>query len=278
MGTITPHYEVLALRYATTGPERRGAENFIAPPRDLHDAAMPLDYYVWAIRGEGRTIVVDTGFGAQAATRRGRTLLHDPVELLGRAGIAAQDVNDVVLTHLHYDHAGRLEAFTAATFHLQDREMAYATGRYVRHAHIRAPFESDDVIAAVRLVYEGRMHFYDGDATLCPGVTLHRIGGHSDGLQVVRVTTARGPIVLASDAFHFSQNRLRRSPFPIVLHVGDMLEGHQKCEDLAGGDESRLIPGHDPEVLLRWPPIAEDCPDIVRVDLAPLAPIAMSSY
>lgn len=265
----TPHYQVLALRYATTGPERRGSENFIAPPAELHDMSMPLDYFVWAIRGEHRTIVVDTGFGKVAALRRGRQLLHDPVDLLARAGVQADEVEHVVLTHLHYDHAGRLDAFPSATFHLQDREMAYATGRYIGHDHIRAPFEVNDITEAVRLVYGGRMRFHDGDSTLFPGITLHRIGGHSDGLQVVRVNTARGPLVLAADAFHFSQNRLRRSPFPIVLHVGEMLEGHRKCEELAAHDESLLVPGHDPDVLKRWPAIADDCPDIVRVDLQP---------
>ncbi|PXW54188.1 glyoxylase-like metal-dependent hydrolase (beta-lactamase superfamily II) [Chelatococcus asaccharovorans] len=266
----TLHYEVFAFRYATTGPQRRGAENFIAPPADLHDMSMPLDYYIWAIRGAGRTVVVDTGFGVEAAARRGRQLLHDPVDLLRIAGIEAETVQDVVLTHMHYDHAGRLDAFPSATFHLQEREMSFATGKYVCHAHIRAPFDVDDVTAAVRLVYGGRMRFHNGDATLLPGITLHRIGGHSDGLQVVRVETLRGPLVLASDAFHFSQNRLRREPFPIVLHIGDMLEGHRMCEQLAGFDESLLIPGHDPDVLRRWPALTPACRDIVRIDVAPL--------
>jgi len=273
-----PDYEVFALRYATTDPERRAAENFIAPPADLHDAAMPLAYYVWAIRGGGQIVVVDTGFGAEAADRRGRRLLHRPVDLLAKAGMEAASVQHVVLTHLHYDHAGGLDAFPTATFHLQDREMAYATGRYICHPHIRAPFDVGDVTAAVELAYGGRVRFHDGEATLLPGITLHRIGGHSDGLQVVRVMTRRGPLVLASDAFHFSKNRLLGSPFPIVLHVGEMLQGFRTCEELAGGDESLLVPGHDPDVLTRWPRLDADCPDIVRLDLPPISLSSISSY
>lgn len=273
--TGIPDYQVLALRYATTGPGRARHENFL-PGMDLHEGPMPLDYYVWAIRGGGREIVVDTGFGPEAAARRGRALLHDPVDLLARAGIDAAAVTDVVVTHLHYDHAGRLDAFPNATVHLQDAEMAYATGRYVTHKAIRLPFEVDDVTTAVRLVYAGQVRFHDGDATLAPGITLHRIGGHSAGLQVVRIVTPRGPLVLASDAFHFSENRLRGAPFPIVLHLGGMLEGYRRCEDLAGGDADLLIPGHDPEVRLRWPPLSPDLPDVVRLDLPPIAPA--SSY
>ncbi|MCO5162671.1 MAG: N-acyl homoserine lactonase family protein [Mesorhizobium sp.] len=266
---MNPTYEVLAVRYATTAPDRPRRENFM-PGMDLHDAPMPLDYYVWVIRGHGRLVVVDTGFGKDAAKERHRTLLHEPAALLKRAGIDAAAVPDVVLTHLHYDHAGSLEVFEAATFHLQDEEMRYATGRPMCHACLRAPFNVRDVLQAVGLVHSGRVRFHDGVAELYPGISLHRVGGHTGGLQVVRVATDRGPLVLASDAFHFTENRLRRAPFPIVYHVGEMLEGYRRCEELAGGREDLLIPGHDPGVRERWPELIPGFADIVRLDLPPL--------
>jgi glyoxylase-like metal-dependent hydrolase (beta-lactamase superfamily II) len=263
-----PNYEILALRYATTAPDRPRRENFF-PGSELHDGAMPLDYYLWAIRWNGGTVVVDTGFAAEAARTRKRNLIHDPVDLLRSAGIDAAEVEHVVLTHLHYDHAGRLDAFPKATFHLQDAEMAFATGRPVCHTCLRAPFEVRDVQEAVGLVYRGRVRFHSGDEEIFPGVSLHHIGGHSGGLQVVRVQTARGPLVLASDAFHFNENRIRRAPFPIVADVTAMLEGFRRCEELAGGDPSLLIAGHDPEVARCWPPLKPGLPDIVRLDLPP---------
>lgn len=266
----TAGYEALALRYATSAPGRRRHENFL-PGMDLHDGPMPLDYFVWAVRGLGRVVVVDTGFGEEAARQRRRTLLHDPVDLLARVGIDAGAVTDVILTHLHYDHAGRLDAFPNAVFHVQDDEMAFATGRYACHACLRAPYEAEDVVAMVRLIYGGRVRFHRGDVELFPGIELCRIGGHSGGLQAVRVATRRGPLVLASDAFHFDENRLRRVPFPIVFNVGEMLEGHARCEALAGNDAGLLVPGHDPEVLRRWPRVSADDGDIVRVSDAPIA-------
>lgn len=263
-----PGYEVLALRYATTDPGRPRRENFF-PGMDLHDGAMPLDYYVWAIRGVGRCVIVDTGFGVEAASARQRVLLHKPTDLLRRAGIDPAEVSDVILTHLHYDHAGNLGSFPKARFHLQEDEMRFATGRNMCHACLKAPFECRDVTQAVELVFDGRIIFYDGDAEIFPGIEVFRIGGHSGGLQIVRVATARGKLVLASDAFHFNENRLRRAPFPIVYNIGDMLDGFERCEKLTGGDPDLLIPGHDPEVRLRWPSLSADMPDIVRLDLAP---------
>lgn len=259
-------YEVFALRYGTSGPRMR-RDNFIST--DLHDAPMPMDYFLWVIRDAARTIVVDTGFSLAAARQRGRIMVEDPVSLLARLGIAAATVTDVVLTHLHYDHAGNLDAFPAATFHLQDAEMAYATGRFVCHHCLAQPFDVEDVVKMVRNAYLDRVRFHDGEAQLVPGITLHRVGGHTGGLQIVRVQTRRGWLVLGSDAFHFSENRLRRSPFPLVFHIGEMLEGFRTCERLADG-EDLIIPGHDPDVLTRWPRALADCANIVRVDLAPV--------
>lgn len=262
-----PMYEVLALRYATQA-DRAASANLMMP--DDHASPMPLDYFVWAIRGGGRSIVVDTGFGPAAAARRGRTLMRSPAAALAAAGVDPATVADVVLTHLHYDHAGCLDAFPAATFHLQDKEMAYSTGRPMCHRALRLPVDLDDVLSAVRHVFADRVRFHDGTAALAPGVTLHLVGGHSGGLQVVRVRTARGWVVLASDAAHYWANIRTRNPFPLVADVLAMAEGWRACEALADGPD-HVIPGHDPLVLARFP-AAPGLVDTVRVDLPPVDP------
>jgi glyoxylase-like metal-dependent hydrolase (beta-lactamase superfamily II) len=102
MNEAPPRYEVYALRYATLA--RRRQEAFIA--YDPHDGPMPVDYFVWVIRNAERTVLVDTGFSAEAAACRQRDYLCDPIAAIGRLGIATTDVRDVIITHLHYDHAG----------------------------------------------------------------------------------------------------------------------------------------------------------------------------
>jgi glyoxylase-like metal-dependent hydrolase (beta-lactamase superfamily II) len=246
-------YEVYAIKYAHH--PRRASENFIGGPlgADAHDGPMPLDYFVWLVRGEGREVVVDTGFSAAMAAKRGRQHLRCPAEGLGLLGVDAAAVRDVVLTHLHYDHVGNFELFPAATFHLQDLEMRYATGRYMCHEYFRAAFEAEDVVGMVRRVYEGRVRFHDGDAELAPGLSLHLIGGHTMGLQVVRVATRRGALVLASDASHLYANMEEARPFPIVWSVADMVDGYARLRSLAQSP-GHVIPGHDPLVLERYPP------------------------
>lgn len=134
-----PMHEVFAIRYARH--ERTASANFINPPGDPA-AAMPLDYFVWLIRSpQGRNVVVDTGFGPEAAARRGRRLMRSPVEALARLGVDASKVEDVVVTHLHCGHAGNIAEFPAARFWLQSREMDFSTGKYMCHAFFRLAYD-----------------------------------------------------------------------------------------------------------------------------------------
>jgi glyoxylase-like metal-dependent hydrolase (beta-lactamase superfamily II) len=243
-----PVYEVFALKYAHHA--RRAAENFIAG--DPHDGPMPLDYFVWLIRGAGREIVVDTGFSAAVAVKRGRDHLRCPTAALKLMGVDARAVKDVVVTHLHYDHVGNFDLFPAATLHLQELEMRYATGRYMCTECFRGAFDVEDIVGMVRRVYEGRVRFHEGDSALAPGISLHLIGGHTMGLQVVRVATRRGWLVLASDASHFYANMEQARPFPIVWSVADMIDGYERMRGLAASRE-HIIPGHDPLVMERYP-------------------------
>ena len=258
-------YEIYAVRYAHHA--RKASENFLGG--DPHDGPMPIDYFVWAIVGETRTFVVDTGFNMDMARKRKRELLRTPAEGLKMIGIEPSQVRDVIVTHMHYDHAGCLDQFPEARYHVQDREMAFCSGRHMCHEVGRFPFEASDVASMIYKVFEGRVAFHDGDDELAPGVTLHHIGGHSMGLQVVRVRTRRGWVVVASDASHFYANMEQGRPYPILYNVGEMLEGFNTIRRLAESPR-HVIPGHDPLVLKRYPAAKAGLEGIVaRLDADP---------
>lgn len=260
-------WEVYAVKYATSA-ERMRRENFITPP-DLHDGPMPIDYFVWAVTDGTRTFVVDTGFDATEARARGRTLLRTAAEGLGTIGINAATVEDVIVTHLHYDHAGGHEQFPAARYHLQEIEMHYATGKHMCSHALNHPFTADHVAEMVRRVFDGRVSFVDGERQLAPGLSVHLVGGHSMGLQVVRVRTQRGWVVLASDASHYYENMEAGAPFPIVFNVGDMVRGWETLKALASSP-AHIVPGHDPAVLDRYPAVSAGLAGIaVRLDVEP---------
>ena len=260
-------HEVYAIRYAHH--DRPSSENYMRG--DLHDVIEPLAYFVWAIVGPHGTFIVDTGFGADMAAKRGRKLLRPVVDGLKALNIAADEVKDVIVTHLHYDHCGNHDAFPRARYHLQDIEMAYATGRCMCHPELKIPFEEDDVVAMVRKVFAGRVVFHDGDDEIAPGITVHHIGGHSKGLQAVRVKTARGDVVLASDAIHLYEHLETDKVFPITYNAEDAVKGYAKLRKLAPSLK-HIVPGHDPKVLERYPsPNAALKGWVARLDVEPSA-------
>ncbi len=260
--------EIYAVRYAHHDG-RSAAHNFIGG--DPHQSSEPLDFYVWAIKGAQGTIVVDTGFDEAMASKRSRTVLRPVAEGLRTIGIAPDEVSDVIISHLHYDHAGNYDLFPRARYHLQDCEMAFATGRCMCDTTLRVAFEADDVSAMVRKVFSDRVTFHDGEGTVAPGVTVHHIGGHSKGLQCVRVETERGAVVLASDASHLYAHLDQNRIFPIVYNAGNVVAGYGKLKALAASDR-HIIPGHDSKVLERYPaPTTALQGWIARLDVEPRA-------
>lgn len=261
---MSEHYEILGVKYARHANRTR-FDNFMSA--DDHANPQPIDYFVWVIRNANRTILLDTGFDHAEAANRGRVIDVEPIEALGRIGIAAERIETVIISHLHYDHAGTLDRFPAARFHIQQAEAAYATGPCMCDEAMRKPFSVDHVCSFVKKVYSGRVQFHDGDGEVAPGVTVHRAGGHTKGLQCVRVATASGHVVLASDATHLYENFEKRKPFSITIDVEQTLRSYTLLEKLATS-RAHIVPGHDPLVLDRYPAWKSETQGVVhRLDV-----------
>ena len=261
----TPEYEVFALRYAMR--DARRSDHFIGG--DPHDGPMPMDYFVWVIRNADRAIIVDSGFTAEVAAKRKRTFLRDPIDALSLLDVKIEDVKDVVLTHLHYDHVGNFHRFPNAEFHLQEPDLHFAVGRHMRYPHMSHSFEVEDVVGIVRMNYQQRVRLHNGIVDLAPGITLHPAPGHSAGLQFVRVNTARGPVVLASDVTHYFENMNSGRPFTTCVSLAESLDSYELLRKAAPTPE-HIVPGHDPIVMQIYPAPRPDLQGIaVRLDVAP---------
>jgi glyoxylase-like metal-dependent hydrolase (beta-lactamase superfamily II) len=255
---MTPEYEIYAIKYG----ERMGTRGGIFIHGDPHDAPLAMDYFVWVIRNNDRTVVLDVGFSQAEGERRKRTYLRCPTEGMKLIGVDADDVEDVIISHMHYDHVGNLDLFPKAKFHIQDEEMAYVTGRAMTHKALRHSFVLDTVEQMVRAVYGERVVFHDGDEELFPGIWLHHIPGHTRGLQAVRVHTKRGWVVLASDAAHYYESIADDIPFQTHEDIFKMLEGYRRLQKLAPTD-AHIVPGHDPLVLDRYAAPSADLEGVV---------------
>ena len=265
---MTQTYNLYAIHYATNG-RRKPHENFMHPVPDLHDGPMPMDFFIWVAVGGGRTILIDSGASADTCRMRGHDFIRCPAESLAELNIDAASVGDVITTHLHWDHAGNVEKFPNARFHVQTKETQHAIGPCICSPFLRRPFEVEQICSFVRTLYGGRVAFHAGDEEIAPGITVHHVGGHTQGLQIVRVMTRRGWVVVASDAMHYYANDELGTPFSVVVNVPEYINGLARVHQLAESAD-HIITGHDPAVLTMYPAVSPQLKGIaLRLDVMP---------
>lgn len=260
-------FELFAIRYARNGPRKVG-QNIIGG--DLHEMGSDLDYFVWVAKRSDRVFLIDTGMAEETAIRRRDELVRVPADAIRLLDLDPARIEDIILTHLHYDHAGTLSRYPNARFHVQESEMSYATGRCMCSRLLRRAYEVDDVVHLVKAVFADRVAFADKNCEIVSGLSVHHVGGHTGGSQIVRVWTRRGWVVLASDAAHLFANVRDGAPFPSVYRVDEMMEGYRTIHHLAGGSWDHVIPGHDPAVMKMYPAPSKELEGIViRLDVTP---------
>lgn len=244
-------HEVYAVKYGENPTGNRG-DFYHGLSSRPHDEPLPMDYFVWLIRSADHDIVVDAGFTAEVALRRKRTHWNAPSAALELLGVDCSQVPYLILSHLHYDHCGDLASFPRATFIVQEEEMAFwLGGPFLSRPEFRKAIELEDLHTLVDLNFNGRIKQIRGDKEIVDGVSVHNVGGHTAGLQVTRVRTEKGMVVLASDASHLYGNVEDDAPFAVFSELPESYRAYDTINELASARDL-VIPGHDHEVFNRF--------------------------
>ena len=258
-----PEYEIYAAKYG--GPLVRKVA--IVLWNVGWDEDGPINYYVWAIKAKGGEItLVDTGPSpAQGAARKVPGFV-DPIDVVARIGATADSVSKVVITHMHWDHVGNIEgylrAFPKAKFYVQKREFDFCVKNPVAQ---RKPVVVIFDPAASKIVGDlersDRLVIVDGDVNLAPGIDLLLAPGHTLGLQVVRVNTAKGPAVVGSDCAHVFRGYREDNPSVFIMDMPAWMQSFDKVKSKAAID--LIFPGHDVLMHQGYPKVAEDVTRLV---------------
>jgi len=246
---------VYAIRYAHRADKTRD-QHFVEADAGSPER-MPMDYFCWVAIAEHQAIVIDTGFKPTAPRGQVCDYLGSPLEGLGYLGVEPANVEHVVLSHLHWDHVGNADAFLNARYIIQEQEMAFWTGRWAGRGQFGKLCDPNDLTYLVRANLAGRVTWVDGDAEILPGLSVHLVGGHTAGIQVTRVATERGAVVLATDAAHFYANLEADRPFRTLHALPGMYAAFDRIRTLAS-DPTCIVAGHDPAVLERYPPVSPE--------------------
>jgi len=212
-------------------------------------------YSFWLVDHADGLMLVDCGFHAPAAGRKSIAFERTAVQALGLLGIGPAEIESIVLTHMHFDHAGSLSDFPEATVYLQRTELDYFTSPLMRFPLCASGLDTDDLAAVRGLERQGRLVLVDGDTVVVPGVRTHHVGGHTPGTQLVSVTDGGRRVVLMSDAAHLYANLSGGVPFPVLHDVPSSCVAFEVINGL-DDDVTHVIPGHDGEVRRRFDPVA----------------------
>lgn len=248
---VTVEYEVIAVRYGTLA-SRRSALYLHWDAYGEPDGDERLDYFLYLLRHQDETIVLDTGFHPDSGRRRGRTCLRAPRDALNDLGVDRREVSRVIVSHLHYDHVGNLDLFPEARMWVPERELSFWAGDVARHAQFSRHVDAAAISQLMTLEREGRVDRYDGAGELAPGIRAITVAGHSPGQQVFVIETAGRPVVLASDAVHLYEELEHERPFAIVVNLVEMYDAYALLKELRRRLDAVVVPGHDPRVTERF--------------------------
>jgi|SRR5579862_554486 len=253
-----PLYGVYAVRYASIP---FALHNLIAdadPARRL-DIAMT----VWVMRGGGRTVLLDAGFYRDRFIRQFHPAPYakPSVAVQDGLGIAPDDVTDIIVSHIHWDHADGLDLFPKARVWLQKDEYEHHVGE--NGAVLDQAISADDAVMLFGLKQAGRVNLVNGDdREILPGIRAYTGGKHTFQSEYVGVQTRSGTVILASDNMYLYENHDRHVPIAQTLDAASNLAAQDRMFKLAAKPEL-VIPGHDPAVFDRFPSVK---PGVVRID------------
>jgi N-acyl homoserine lactone hydrolase len=202
---------------------------------------------MWLLSGP-TTIIVDTSVAMAGRPSEfigedfTRTRSQEPLNALRDAGVDPRDVEVVVLTHLHWDHAGNCDLFPEARVLVQQAELRYATapGRFFRKSFLspQGGWESPPYLVP-------NLDVVDGVAQIAPGLRVVPAPGHSPGSQAVIAQTALGSFAIAGDAICTYENIEADIPPGFHVDVDASVDSMDRLRGLAG----HFLPSHDYEVF-----------------------------
>ena len=253
-------YEIYAIRYAEIPDFPVAGLVKGADPSRKMDIAMT----VWLVRGKGRNVLVDSGFYREQFFKQWKIKdFVKPSDAVALAGVKPEEVTDVIVTHMHWDHADGMDLFPKAKIWIQKDEFNYYTGEAWQQPRTHGGIDPDDVLAIVKLNMAGRVGLVNGDAQeIIPGITCYTGGKHTWQSQYVGVNSKSGTVVLASDNMYLYENLDKHVPIAATLDADSNLRAQDRMKQIAANPKL-IIPGHDPAMFERFPKVTER---IVRIE------------
>src|ERR1044072_276090 len=226
-------YEIYALSYGTypgfpVSALINGADK---------NRKIDLQMMIWLLKGSnGKRILVDTGCYRDTITQlKGIKNFIKPSDTLVKVGLSANDITDVIVSHMPWDHADGIDLFPNAKIGIQKEEYDYYTGAAWQPGGKHGGIEPDDVLTLVRLNTQQKVNLIDGD--------------DREIIDGIRVHTDNGTAVIASDNMYLYENLDKHAPIAQTFDADSNIKAQDRMKQIASRADL-IIPGHDPPVFV----------------------------
>ncbi len=231
----------------------------------LPDGDLDMDYNFWLMRAGEDVLLMDTGYDIAARDWLGEISVTPTPDGLDLLGVDPLDVKMIITSHFHYDHIGYLGLFERAEVVAGAREFEYWFKKRDANALDGEFTTEENLLAVERAEKEGRLHLISEETEPYPGITVYQVGGHCPGETIAKVETAKGALVLASDAAHFYDQLEHGWPFFAFTDLDEMKNALRFIHDLAERTGATVVPGHDGRTRQRFPAAPGDAGAIATV-------------
>jgi len=254
-----PKYKIYALNYAG---RLKSSGAFLMWLKDW-DKEAERSFYFWCLKSPKETVIVDSGVSPALAAEKGMPAYVNPVELLARIDVRAEEVKHLVLTHIHWDHAGGLNLFPRAQVYVQEDELGFWLHNPLSGRPPFSFFSNESVLAELRALDKAdRLILTHGDREILPGIECLLAPGHSKALQAVAVDTDNGTAILGSDAAHVFRNYQEDWPSALCIDLVAWMQTYDKLRARVSLPQL-LFPGHDPAMTDNYTRVAPGVTQLV---------------
>ncbi len=244
-----PSFEVYAIRYATS--PGFAVSSLVAgadPARKLD-----LPFMIWVLKGPGgRNILVDAGSYKGPTFERWKLVdAIKPSDAVAKVGLRPDDITDIIVTHVHWDHIGGLDLFPKARVYIQREEFTHYVDDQGKPKDRTITVEDAAMLASLRA--QNRLVLVNGDGQpIVDGVTVYTGGKHTFASQYVGVRTRAGTVLVASDNVYLYENLEKHLALAQTSDPSADLRVQDRMLTLVSNPRL-IVPGHDPAVFERFP-------------------------
>lgn len=209
------------------------------------------------LEGDGKRILVDTGIDTALTdftsdAQKSRMDLpsehRSTVDLLAELGLTPEDIDILVLTHLHFDHYLNARLFTHARIVLNRREYLHVLMPENAPVLPRSSYPREVIAWLVDEAWE-RLELVDGEHEVLPGLRVIWTGGHTPGHQIVVAETSEGIVVIPGDEVYLYDHIENLRPIGNHYDLMRHLDTLRQIRAIGG----IVLPAHDTEVAHRHP-------------------------